>query len=235
MLQVANPLAQCQLKFASNGAEADGTFEGYASVFNSDDKVGDTMLPGTFAKSIERHLAGEKIKGYYNHDHSDIPVIDWVEMAEDSHGLRVKGVIDLNHHYGPSLHSATKRGAVDAMSIGFTAKSQDYENKFEGDPWGPRIYNNLDLMEISLVNHPCEPKAVVTGVKSLELLTSMKDAEQFLRDAGLSRQAAKAFLRRVIDLNPREAGESDDEKQALSDLAGELAEAVGRRTKLFGA
>ena len=192
-----NPLEGCQLKLASDGS---GEFSGYASVFNSNDKVNDTILRGAFKSSI---ASGVTPKGFINHDHKAIPAIDWLEIYEDDYGLFVKGRIDLNHKDGPSLYSAMKRGAMGAMSIGFTIGADDYETKSEGG----RNIKNANLMEISVVTFPCEEKAQISEVKTLvDAVHDLKSFEAILRDeGGFSRAAAKALASRTKQFSQRDA------------------------------
>ena len=53
------PIESVQLKWN----DEDWAVSGYASVFNSVDKVGDTVLPGAFLKSLEeRELLTDELK-----------------------------------------------------------------------------------------------------------------------------------------------------------------------------
>lgn len=188
--KVLNPLEHCQLKFASDVA---GVFSGYASTFNTNDAVNDTMLPGAFKESIE---SGRRIKMFFNHNHKDIPIGDWTKLVEDATGLYVEGKIDLNHIMGPTLYSAMKRNAVDGLSQGFTAKEGDYEKKSEGG----RVFKNVNLMEISPVNFPCETRARISDVKSdTSGLESLKDFEHYMRDVcGFSKSEAVYFVSQFV-------------------------------------
>lgn len=186
--KMTNQLDKCQLKFSS---EDKGSFEGYASVFDSVDKVGDTIKKGAFVESLARFTP----KMFVNHDHGQVPIGDWVEMHEDDTGLYAKGQIDLNHKDGVTVYSAMKRGAMDGLSIGFTMSDDGYESKGDG-----RIISSVNLMETSIVNFPCEGRALITGVKSADMdyLETLKDCENYLREAaGFSKSAAVAFVSRV--------------------------------------
>ena len=66
--KLINRLENCQLKFSS---DEKGAFEGYASVFDSVDKVGDTIAKGAFAESLD---SGRTIKMFVNHAQHDVPV-----------------------------------------------------------------------------------------------------------------------------------------------------------------
>ena len=183
-LKVDNPLSQCNLKFDNDSGE----FEGYASVFGGNDAVNDTIEKGAFSQSLEK---GERISMFVNHNSMDVPVGDWVELSEDDTGLHAKGRIDLNHRDGPTVYSALKRSAMDALSIGFRMNKGDFEEKDDGG----RIIKNLELKEISIVNFPADNSARIAVVKSdIDSITSLRDAEQLLRDSGFSKSMAIAFV-----------------------------------------
>lgn len=178
-----NPLFQCNLKFDS---DSKGNFEGYASVFNSVDAVGDTILPGAFTKSLD---SGIRVKMFVNHNHREVPIGSWNSLKEDDRGLFAKGSINLEHKDGLSVYSAMKRGDMDGLSIGFTMSEGDFEKKEEG-----RIIRNMKLKETSIVTFPCEPQAMVTGVKFDEA-ESIRDLEQMIRDEfNCSKSVACNFL-----------------------------------------
>ena len=183
--KLINQLENCQLKFSS---EEKGVFEGYASVFNSVDKVGDTIAPGAFQESLE---SGRTIKMFVNHAQHEVPVGDWVSMKEDDHGLLSTGKIDLDHKDGPTVYSALKRGAMDGLSVGFTMQSGDFEQKGEG-----RLIKNMALMETSVVSFPCEGQARISAVKAdIPGLITLKDFEDYLRETGgFSKSVATAMV-----------------------------------------
>ena len=197
--KLINQIENCQLKFSSDDS---GTFEGYASVFDSVDQVGDTISKGAFIESIE---SGRRVKGFVNHAQHEIPIIDWLGLSEDSKGLHAKGRIDLEHKDGPTLYSAMRREAMDGLSIGFTMKDGDFEQKGEG-----RVIKNMKLFEISAVNFPCEGQARISAVKADVLgLITLKDFEDYLRDAGgFSKSMATALVSQM-----QKAVRSDYEQQ----------------------
>ena len=203
--KLINQIQNCQLKFSN---ESEGEFEGYASVFDSVDKVGDTIARGAFDESLD---SGRTIKMFVNHKQHEVPVGDWQWMRPDNHGLLAAGKIDLNHKDGPTVLSALKRGAMDGLSIGFTMNTGDWEQKGRG-----RVIKNMSLMETSIVSFPCEGQALITAVKAdLEGLTTLADYEDYLREVGgFSKSMATAL---VCQLVRRVRSDYETEKQQTAE------------------
>ena len=181
----------------------DGVFEGYGSVFNNTDLGNDVIKGGAFKKSLqERGTKGVKL--LYQHK-SDMPIGVFDEIREDSHGLYVKGRLALKTQAGQEAYELLKMGALDGLSIGFRVnpKEVSYDKRK-----GQRVIKEVDLMEISLVTFPMNPKATVRQVKGEEI--SIREWENGMRDAfNLSRSEAKvaakavnqAFTQREVDDN----------------------------------
>lgn len=189
LTKMLNPLQKCLLKFDS---EKEGTFQGYASVFNSDDAVNDTILPGAFTKSLKVAMPAM----FINHNHDDVAVGDWTVLKEDDRGLYGEGVIDMVHHMGPTAHSAMVRKALTGLSIGFTMAADGFTRKSDGG----RIIKEVNLKEVSLVTFPCEDQARIVGVKQEAIgdLLTLGDCENYLREVcGFSKSAAVAFVSRI--------------------------------------
>lgn len=96
-------------------------------------------------------------------------------------------------------------GALNGLSIGF--KSVPGTSRYNDD--GVRVLTALELWEVSLVTFPANERARITGVKASEIatITTIRQAEQALRDAGYSADAAKAFIASVkrVALEERDA------------------------------
>ena len=191
----------------------DGTFEGYGSVFNNTDLGNDVIKTGAFTKSLaERGTKGVKL--LYQHK-SDMPIGVFDEIVEDSHGLRVKGRLALGTTAGRDAYELLKMGALDGLSIGFRVnpKEVSYDKRK-----GQRIIKEVDLMEISLVTFPMNPKATVRQVKGEEI--SIREWENGLRDAfSLSRSEAKVAAKAVTKcFDQREVDESAELVDAIKEL-----------------
>jgi len=70
-------------------ALAGDEFEGYASLFNVTDGVGDLVAPGAFARSLQRRPP-ERVRLLYQHFAHE-PLGVWQQIREDSRGLYVRG------------------------------------------------------------------------------------------------------------------------------------------------
>ena len=162
----------------------DGSFEGYASVFGNKDLGNDVIMQGAFSKSIYKKKP-KQIKLLYQHKTDEpIGVID--DVMEDKRGLKVKGRLAMNTQKGREVFELMKMGALDSMSIGYRLNPKGYHYD---DKEKKRVIKEVDLMEISMVTFPMNPKAKVTKVKLAEM--NVREIEHYLRDAGMSGSVAK--------------------------------------------
>lgn len=172
---------------------ADGTVEGYGSVFGVRDNYDDVIAKGAFVQSLKGHkAAGTMPAMLWQHD-ADKPIGVWTEMVEDEKGLRIKGQLAMETVKGKEAHALLKMGALNGLSIGFMSKEWAYDRETE-----VRTLTAIDLWEVSLVTFPANEKARVTNVKSADEMATPKDAEKVLRDAGFSKSDATAFVSRVM-------------------------------------
>ena len=172
---------------------ADGTVEGYGSVFGVRDNYDDVIAKGAFIQSLKDHkAAGTMPAMLWQHD-ADKPIGVWTEMVEDEKGLRIKGQLAMETVKGKEAHALLKMGALNGLSIGFMSKEWSYDRDTE-----VRTLTAIDLWEVSLVTFPANEKARVTNVKSADEMATPKDAEKALRDAGFSKSDATAFVSRVM-------------------------------------
>lgn len=146
--------------------QEDGSFAGYAAVFNNVDLVGEIIEKGAFAKA----LRGKKtLPLLWNHDQSD--VIGSVKKAkEDDNGLWVEGKLNLALAKGLEVYSMLKNGDVEGMSIGYLIKKRDTDAK------GITHLRELMIFEASITAIPANPMASVVHVKSTDINTE-EDAD----------------------------------------------------------
>jgi HK97 family phage prohead protease len=141
------------LPFSGRGVGERGLrFAGYAAVFDTPDRGGDIVRKGAFAKALER--SGE-VPVLWQHRAG--AVIGRVEhLSEDARGLRIIAAVD--DARAARLLEAKK---VDGLSFGYRVR----EAKSAG---ALRELIELDLVEVSLVAKPMQPKARVHAVETAE-------------------------------------------------------------------
>jgi len=196
-------LSECQLRFAGSDPSA-GKFEGYASVFDGVDSYGDTIMKGAFADLIKNIKSGvmRMPKMFVNHASWDLPVGKWTNMEEDTKGLFMAGELTPGNSRAQDVGSSMKHGTVDGLSIGYVVG--EYKIVEEGSMKRRIIEKIAELPETSIVTYPADDAARVdlSSVKSaLDEIESVRDLEDFLRDAGgFSRSLAAATATRCKSL-----------------------------------
>jgi HK97 family phage prohead protease len=195
--------------FEIKAVNADGTVEGYGSVFGVKDSYADIIQKGAFVKSIAAHREGKSMPAMlWQHDASQ-PIGIWTEMSEDANGLKLKGKLAMDTVKGSEAHALLKMGAINGLSIGFMAKQSSYDEETE-----IRTLTEVELWEVSLVTFPANTKARVTNVKSADELQTPKDAERFLRDSGMSKADALSFVTRVMRMGEQRSDSADSTTEA---------------------
>jgi HK97 family phage prohead protease len=157
--------------------EPDGTFSGYASLFNTEDMGRDIVLPGAFRDSLrQRGPAG--IKLLFQHK-PDEPIGIWESLKEDARGLFARGRLMLDVARAREVLALMRAGALDGLSIGFRAVTGKRDAKT-----GVRRLAKVDLWEISIVTFPLLPDARVAHVKAhadRRLLAAIIEATRRMR------------------------------------------------------
>ena len=201
ILEVVNLDLECDYKGLDT--DDDGSFEGYASVFGNKDLGNDVIKKGAFADSI-KYKKPKQIKLLYQHKTDEpIGVIDTLE--EDSRGLKIKGRLAMGTQKGKEVFELMKMGALDSMSIGYRLSPDDYKYN---DKQKKRTITNLDLMEISMVTFPMNPKAKITKVKLAEM--DVRELEKYLCDIGMTNSVAEQSAGVLFKSFNREVNEQGD-------------------------
>lgn len=207
-----------EIKASADESEA-GVFTGYGSIFGNKDLGNDIVVEGAFAKSIARKGA-KGVKLLYQH-RADEPIGVFDEIIEDKRGLRVKGRLAMGTQRGREVYELMKMGALDGLSIGFRvdSKGMDYDERGKR-----RLLKEVDLLEISAVTFPMNPRARVAQVKGAD--RTVREWEELLREAGnLSRSEAKVAASAVAkSLDLRDAGDN---------VETEVVDAISRLTSIL--
>ena len=87
--------------------DADGTVEGYASLFGEIDQARDMVMRGAFANTLASRGI-RRIPMLFQHDPSE-PVGIWLELREDFRGLFARGRLIPEVARGRELTAASRR------------------------------------------------------------------------------------------------------------------------------
>jgi HK97 family phage prohead protease len=195
--------------------EEAGRFSGYGSIFGNTDLGNDVIMRGAFTKTLARQ-SPKNVKMLYQHK-TDMPIGVFTKIEEDEKGLHVEGKLALGTQLGKDVHELMKMGALDGLSIGFRTKPKGHHYDTRSKK---RIINDVELMEISVVTFPMNPKAKIRQVKAQDI--SIREWENGLRDAfGLSRSEAKVAAKAVETTFQRDA-EIDGLSEAINTLTQKL-------------
>ena len=206
-----------EIKFAADDGDEAMTFSGYGAVFGNVDSYGDVIYQGAFKKSLaEARKAGmlppmlSQHGGWGVTSDDMMPIGIWTEMEEDDKGLKVKGKLAETQRglEAYKLLKMTPRPAINGLSIGYRARKFTVGTAV-GEP--RRRLHEVELIEISLVTLPANPKARVGSVKSGEGL-GIREAEKALREAGFSANEAKAILAKGFAAIDHREGDGCDQR-----------------------
>ncbi|MDD2742333.1 MAG: HK97 family phage prohead protease [Rhodocyclaceae bacterium] len=202
------------IPFKIKAVSEDGLFSGYGSVFGVVDSYKEIVAPGAFAESLQGRMPAL----LWQHRSAE-PIGVYTSVKEDSIGLYVEGKLALKTARGAEAYELLKMQALNGLSIGFITREDSYDKVSS-----IRTLKKVDLWEVSLVTFPANDASRVARVKSIESITTLSEAEAYLREAGgLSRQEAKALVMRLKSMNgQRDAGD-----------LGELAALLKRNTAVF--
>lgn len=160
-----------ELKFTGSD-DKEMVFSGYGAVFGNIDSYGDVIQKGAFADTLRRAKSSGQWPAMLM-QHGGLlgaemtPVGIWTDMHEDDTGLFVEGKLAPTPRGSEAyqLLKMTPRPAISGLSIGYLAKEWSVRTR----PDEPRrTLKAVDLIEVSLVTNPANPKARVTGVKAVD-------------------------------------------------------------------
>ena len=127
-------------------------FAGYAAVFGRPDRGGDVVRAGAFARTLKGRGS---VPLLWQHDAAR-PIGRIEYLREDRRGLRVIARLS-EGRAGREAAALLKEGAVRGLSFGYRVREA------HGD--APRELADLDLVEVSLVSLPMQPRARVHAVE----------------------------------------------------------------------
>ena len=211
-----------QIAFKAENVKEDGTFTGYGSIFGNVDSYREIVAPGAFKSSIARIKESAEVLPVLWQHNPDQPIGGYTEVSEDERGLKMSGfLLKDDVALAREAYALMKARVVKGLSIGYyVPKGGDsYDEKT-----GIRTLHEVDLRETSVVTFPANEKAQVENVKNAlrrmldeGQLPSLKNFEDFLREAGFSKTQA-AFIANN-GLSKLHRGEPDSTKGVVELLS----------------
>jgi HK97 family phage prohead protease len=194
-----------------------GEFEGYGSVFGVKDSYSDIVTRGAFKNSLAKWAEKKQLPAMLWQHNMNEPIGIYTEIKEDENGLYVKGRLLVDDDpLAKRAHAHMKAGSLSGLSIGYVLNDYDYDS--EKDAF---ILKDIELWEVSLVTFPANDEARISNVKNAfdrGLTPRPSEMEKALRDVGLSKSQAKAFMAKGFGaLQPRDA-EAESSLESLKSL-----------------
>jgi hypothetical protein len=140
----------------------------------------------------------------HQHDgFSGMPLGIVTEYKRTENGVWIKSEIIKGIKFNDDIVAKARHGEYGGLSIGYKATEVEWI--------GPiRVIKELRIRDASLVVFPMNESAVLTGVKNIEGLETLKDIEKNLREeGGYSRKATEAIISKIKSLNLGEQEEED--------------------------
>lgn len=128
-------------------------FAGYAAIFDRPDRGGDVVRAGAFERSLKRGAGSVPL--LWQHDPAR-PVGRIEYLREDGRGLRVIARLS-SGAAGREAAAFLRQGKAAGLSFGYRVR------KASGAE--PRALEDVELVEVSLVTVPMQPKARVHAVE----------------------------------------------------------------------
>jgi HK97 family phage prohead protease len=135
-------------------------FAGYAAIFDRPDRGGDVVRAGAFERSLKQGAGSVPL--LWQHD-SARPVGRIEYLREDTRGLRVIARLS-GGAAGREAAALLKEGAVGGLSFGYRVRKASGPSTGSGQA-GLRALEDVELVEVSLVTVPMQPKARVHAVE----------------------------------------------------------------------
>lgn len=204
-------------------ADADGKkgrISGYGIHFSNVDLGDDIVDKKSCDEDLEDHRNAKTMPFmFYQHDKNE-PIGDWLDMQKDDKGVHMVGELWLDKGItkAEQAYLMCKGRGQKGLSMGYKTVLS------ERDKAGKRVLKKIKVREVSPVAFPMNQKALLTSVKSIleQETISVREAEDYLREVGMSQSQAKSFLAKLSlsfksqrDVEKKAESESSDLKDAF--------------------
>jgi HK97 family phage prohead protease len=153
------------IEFRAAPEKGEGVVEGYASVFDTEYRIGyglrESIKKGAFAESLEKRNGVTPL--FYQHNWDE--PIGVARTSEDEKGVKVEGTLYIEENpKARSVWRAMKDGALREWSIGFIPE-EITERRNDDDTFTEDVTKG-DLLESSVVIKGANPDTTTTSVRS---------------------------------------------------------------------
>lgn len=179
--------------------DAPGTFEAIVSVFGNVDSYGDIVEAGAFAKTLTAWAAkGRPIPVVWSHQMSDPDNIlgEYISAEETPDGLKMKGVMDLDHPRAARVYTLMQKGLVAEFSFSGEVREYALIEPDDDDEWWPGLsIKEIDLWEAGPCFKGANPDTQLISIKSADLTGPLARRIQ-----AQGEQVAKAATAPVVEV-----------------------------------
>lgn len=164
----------------------EGTFEGYAAIFDKPDAYNEIVESGAFTKTLKEGKTRPML--WY---HNPTQPLGIVEMEVDTKGLKVLGNLNLEVQIAKEVHALMKQKAIRGLSIGFRTIKEAWNKSM-------RILKEVKVYEVSPCTFQVHPKALISNVKSKKFDAASKPIEgaiEFLEEIKSGKMVSAANLK----------------------------------------
>lgn len=135
-----------------------------------------------------------------------MPLGKTIELKEIDGGLIFfRGEVLKGIQFNEDIIRKARHGEYGGLSIGYKALDVDFQGQV-------RIIKKLRLRDASLVIAPMNEDAILTSVKSIESMDTLKEIEADMREHGYSRKESEVLISQIKSVTL-----GDQEKQRLGD------------------
>lgn len=213
----------------------EGTFEGYAAIFNKPDALNEVIEPGAFTKTLKEGNTRPML--WYHDPRNPIGI---VELEVDKKGLKVFGTLNLEVQAAKEKHALMKQKVIKGLSFGFKTIVDAWEDTL-------RMLKEVKLYEVSPCTFQSHPKALIANVKqektehnfksldeTIKFLEGMKSGEEISpAELKLIDNAVEALAALLKAGEPSEDTQGE-EKSIFSSVIEELETENKPQEHLFG-
>lgn len=196
--------------------QGQGLVEAVVAVFGNVDLVGDRIVKGAFAKSLEKwEQSGDPIPVIFSHQWDDLDshVGEVKEATETDEGLHVVMQFDMDDEYAAKLFHKLRKRRIKEFSFAY-----DVIEEAEKD--GANELLEIDLIEVGPTLKGANPDTRLIGVKTGRVLSAKNESK--IRDAKTLLEQVLAAVEAGED-EGKAAGQAGDAKTS-SEAAEEKAD-----------